>query len=97
VARRGVKIVAPPVCRSPSAQTPEELVGDGSVDPKYLGGRAERRGHVPAGGELDQHPLAESGGSTKALNNHGEYWVGLCKVNVRNGEPAPVNRQGCKN
>jgi Lysozyme like domain len=41
--------------------------------------------------------LAESGGSTKALNNHGEYWVGLCKVNVRNGEPAPVNRQGCKN
>jgi len=33
--------------------------------------------------------LAESGGSTKALNNHGEYWVGLCKVNVRNREQAP--------
>jgi hypothetical protein len=33
--------------------------------------------------------IAESGGITKALNNHGEYWVGLCKVNVRNGERAP--------
>jgi hypothetical protein len=29
--------------------------------------------------------LAESDGNTKALNNHGEYSVGLCQVNVRSG------------
>jgi hypothetical protein len=85
------------VCRSPSAQIPQEFVGDGSVDPKYLQGRAERRATFQQAVTWTSIALAESGGSTKALNNHGEYWVGLCKVNVRNGERPPVNRQGCKN